>query len=56
MPKNPSELARLEAELDYAWERLTKGYHSKSTKEHILREIRTLEDTLGLEHKPYNGI
>lgn len=55
MPKNPSEIARLEEELAYAKERLFKGYHSKSTKNYILDEIHRLEEQLGLPYTLYNG-
>jgi hypothetical protein len=55
MPKNPSELARLEAELEYAKRRLFEGFHSKSTKQYILNEIHDLERKLGLELTQYNG-
>ena len=55
MPKNPSELARLEAELDYAKRRLFEGFHSKSTKQYILNEIHELERQLEFELTQYNG-
>lgn len=54
-PRNPSELTRLEAELEFCRDSLKNGYHSKATKEYLLSEIRRLEATLGLESAPYNS-
>jgi hypothetical protein len=53
MTKSPSELARMEEELEYYKSHLTG--QSKSAKEHALREIHKLERQLGLESKPYNS-
>lgn len=56
-PRNPSELARQESmveELNWLRRSLKEGYHSKATKEYLLRSIRKLERDLNLEHVPYN--
>lgn len=56
-PRNPSELQRQEDMLDELKSlriRLANPLRSKSTKEEILRGIRSLEDQLDLEHVPYN--
>ena len=52
-PRNPSEFARLEEELGYWIGKATNLSLCKSDREHSLREIRQLEDALGLEHKDY---
>jgi hypothetical protein len=70
-PRNPSELQRLEEErqdildilksgkfpyrvaVDYPTVVLDKG--TKSIKEALLRELRTIEATLGIESVPYNS-
>lgn len=57
-PRNPSELERQEAmkrELIFCRRSLKEGYHSKETKEYLLRSIRELEEQLDLEHVPYNS-
>lgn len=56
-PRNPSELARQDAmvaELEWLRRSLREGYHSKATKEYLLRNIRQLERDLDIEHVPYN--
>jgi hypothetical protein len=55
MPKNPSELARIEDELRYWKNNLKHHVGSKSTKEYILRQIRQCEAQLGIEGKDYNS-
>jgi hypothetical protein len=54
MPRNPSELARLEEELD-ALRKDMNPLWPKAQREGWLREIRVLERILGIESKPYNG-
>ncbi len=55
MPRNPSELARLDDELQY-WKGILSSVRSlKSDKENALRHVRKIERELGLESKPYNG-
>lgn len=57
MPRNPSELSRLEADLEWCKSSLFEGIHSKTTKEYLLREIHKLERQLGIsELTKYNGI
>ena len=56
MTNNPSELARLEDELEYYRDLFKTKCNSKSAKENVLRKIRILEVQLGLDHKPYNGV
>lgn len=56
MTNNPSELARLEDELEYCKICLNNVNYSKRDKEAVLRKIRILEVQLGLDHKPYNGV
>jgi hypothetical protein len=53
-----SNLARQEAmlrELDFCRDSLKRGFHSKATKEYLLRSIRELERQLSLESVPYNS-
>jgi hypothetical protein len=53
-----SNLARQEAmlrELEFCRDSLKNGFHSKETKEYLLRSIRELEEQLDLEHVPYNS-
>lgn len=52
---NPSELARLEDEIEYYRTNLKEGIHSKRTKEWLLKQIREREAILGIPSKPYNG-
>ena len=55
--RNPSEMERIEAmkrELEFCRSSLKEGFHSKATKEYLLREIRKLEKALGEESLPYN--
>lgn len=57
-PRNPSELERQESmlrELEFCRDSLRNGYHSKETKEYLLRSIRELERQLDMEHVPYNS-
>ena len=54
MVRNPSELARLEDELEDA-RGLMKFAHTKGEKENVLRKIRYYERQLGIDSKPYNG-
>lgn len=54
MPRNPSELERLEQELAFYKKELSL-YEAKATKEMLLANIRKIERQLGLESKPYNG-
>jgi hypothetical protein len=53
--RNPSEIARVEDELHYWRNNLKHHVGSKKTKEYILRQIRSCEEQLGVESKPYNG-
>lgn len=65
MPRNPSELQRLEEERLGILETLSTNkipphnQHAdkglKAAKEALLRELRTIERQLGLESKPYNS-
>jgi hypothetical protein len=53
-----SNLARQEAmlrELEFCRDSLKRGFHSKATKEYLLRSIRELEEQLDLEHVSYNS-
>jgi hypothetical protein len=55
-PNNPSELARLEEELEDLTDALfASPPKTKADKEQLLREIRWIEDVLGIESKNYNG-
>jgi hypothetical protein len=54
-PRNPSELARLEDDLKYYKKQVASGVHHKKTKEALLRRVRDIEGTLGIESKPYNS-
>lgn len=52
---NPSEYARLEDELEY-YKAITKNpAMPKGAKEEALREVRKLEDALGIKGANYNG-
>lgn len=53
--RNPSELQRLQEELEYAKSIVKNPTNGKSTKEKWLREVRVLERTLGLQGENYNG-
>jgi hypothetical protein len=55
MPRNPSELARVQDELEYWKNNLKHHVGSKKTKEYILRQIRQCEVQLGLPSKNYNS-
>lgn len=54
-PRNPSELARLEAEREGLIKSIKNPNRSKSMKEAMLRELRSIERTLGVEGQPYNS-
>jgi hypothetical protein len=54
-PRNPSELERLEQERRYWKNAIKHNIGSKSTKEYMLRELRKVEEALGIESKPYNS-
>lgn len=55
MPRNPSELARLEDERDYWRNNLKHHVGSRNSKEYILRQLRDVERQLGIESKQYNS-
>ena len=65
MPRNPSELQRLEEERQDLLKRLKRNTvppHDayadkglKSAKEAMLRELREIEEQLGIESIPYNS-
>lgn len=52
-PRNPSELQRLETEIECLKDEL-KEHYPKKQKEEILRQIREIERILGYDHQPYN--
>jgi len=52
--RNPSEIARLEEELSELWSQFEE-FDRKPQKENILRQIREIENILGIAHQPYNG-
>lgn len=54
-PRNPSEIARLEDERRYWRDAIRHNVGSKRTKEYMLRELRKVEEALGVESKPYNS-
>ena len=56
-PRNPSELARLEEELADLFEQIKDGtkFYPKARKEEILRQIRQIEEQLGMKSVPYNS-
>lgn len=54
-PRNASELARLEVELEVLKGNLFHRYNSKSTKEYLLRQIHDIERQLGIKLTQYNG-
>lgn len=54
MPKNPSELARLEEELKFAKAEAYDLRFPKGYREACLRDVRQLEKALGIEGKSYN--
>jgi hypothetical protein len=55
VPRNPSELQRLEEELHHWKQQLRYGIHSKATKEYILGELRSVAKTLGVSVPNYNS-
>lgn len=55
MPRNPSELARLEEERTDLINKISKGYLSKASKEAALIELRAIERQLGIKGLPYNS-
>lgn len=55
MPNNPSELARLEAELEDLKKQAFDIRLSKSTREELLVQLRKLEYLLGKDSRSYNG-
>lgn len=55
MPRNPSELARLEAEREELIEAIVSRTRPKSVKEAMLRELRAIERQLGVKGRPYNS-
>jgi hypothetical protein len=54
MPRNPSELARLEEELAFCEAAAYNLALSKSSREQYLRDVRRLQAVLGIEGKGYN--
>ena len=54
MSRNPSEMARIEEEYEYAVSKFILA-KTKSAKETLLREIRQLEKQLGIENSNYNS-
>jgi hypothetical protein len=56
MVRNPSELARLEDELEFTKTVLWSKANSKTAKEAVLRKQHDLERMLGIDSKPYNGL
>ena len=54
-PRNPSELQRLTEELKELYREFKNLSYPKGYREALLRDIRKIEDTLGLPHKNYNG-
>lgn len=54
MPRNPSELARLEDEYQYWAAKVLSQTTSKSVKEEALIEMRKLEKQLGYQSIDYN--
>ena len=55
-PRNPSELARLEDELQFFKDAAKNPNRTKAAKEAALREVRRIEGILGFESVPYNSI
>jgi membrane-anchored protein YejM (alkaline phosphatase superfamily) len=55
MPRNPSELARIEDELSFYVNSLLNGIHSKKTKDYLIENIRKREAQLGLAGEDYNS-
>jgi hypothetical protein len=55
MPRNPSELARLEEEWAELHDMIKDCRMSKSSKEALIRGLRQVERKLGLESKDYNS-
>lgn len=55
MPRNPSELARLEEEYKETKKELKNLTYPKGYREELLRDLRKLEKQLGIEGKKYNG-
>lgn len=55
MPRNPSEIARLEDEYQYWYARVHNLELLKPQREKALVELRKLERILGIESRPYNG-
>jgi len=53
-PKNPSEFERLLQEVEEIKKQLRTSYCPKDIKENALRELRKIEDILGIESVPYN--
>lgn len=54
-PRNPSELARLEEELEYHLSIVRDTNSSKKIKEHHLKLVREVENILGITGKTYNS-
>lgn len=54
MPRNPSELQRLEEEREHLIKEL-KGYKTKGEKVFLLRELRAVEKQLGITGVNYNS-
>lgn len=55
MPRNPSEIARLEHELDHWKEYLSRKDIGKMSKEYALRELRVVAKELGISVPDYNS-
>lgn len=56
MPRNPSEIARLEEERALLRMQLAGAlYRDKQTKTKILRELREVEEALGISQTAYNS-
>lgn len=55
MPRNPSEIARLEEELKFAKAEAYDLRFPKEYRESCLRDVRKIEAALGIEGEKYNG-
>jgi hypothetical protein len=55
MPRNPSELARLEDEYEYWATKVLSQTTPKADKQHALIELNKVAKQLGIEHPSYNS-